>query len=129
MRSNSSRIALGKEHLGLAIVLTENTLIRRLISERLHKIYGARPVLYSGKACVQEAVEGLSTSDLFGEPAPVWIELPEKLSAKQWSEYAQQLSAQRTSASGTLYFSPGIRSSWCSRVQSASVERASDCHL
>lgn len=98
-----SGLLAGKEHSGLSIVLTDNTLIRRLISERLHKIYGARPVLYSGKTCVQEAVEALSTSDLFGEPAPVWIELPEKLSAKQWSEYAQQLSQLSEPARQELY--------------------------
>ncbi|NBO38047.1 hypothetical protein EBU99_05640 [bacterium] len=75
----------------LKIVLTDSTLIRRLISERLLKITGSRAQLFSGKSPVQLAVESLSTGDLFGEPAPVWIELPEKISAKQWSEFTAQL--------------------------------------
>ncbi|MEN9530353.1 MAG: hypothetical protein RI932_2226 [Pseudomonadota bacterium] len=75
----------------LRIVLTDNSLIRRLVAERLLRLYGTRAVLYSGKNPVQEAVEALSTQDLFGAPAPVWIELPEKISAKQWSEFTLQL--------------------------------------
>ncbi|MEY4064063.1 MAG: hypothetical protein RIR26_271 [Pseudomonadota bacterium] len=70
----------------LRLILTDSSLIRRLIAERLRQLFSVRPVLYSGKNPVQEAVEALSTQDLFGEPAPVWIELPEKISAKQWTE-------------------------------------------
>jgi hypothetical protein len=98
-----SGLLTGKEHCGLFVVLTDNTLIRRLISERLLKIYGTRAVLHSGKNCVQEAVESLSTGDLFGEPAPVWIELPEKISAKQWNEFAQQLSQLSSPARQELF--------------------------
>jgi hypothetical protein len=81
----------GKEQAALFVILTDNTLVRRLIAERLLRLYGARAVLHSGKNCVQEAVESLATGDLFGEPAPVWIELPEKISSKQWTEFSQQL--------------------------------------
>lgn len=75
----------------LRIVLTDNTLLRRLIEERLRKISGTRPILHSGKSPLQGAVESLSTQDLFGEPALVWVELPEKISAKQWTEFTEQL--------------------------------------
>lgn len=87
----------------LRIVLTDNGLIRRLMSERLHKIYGTRAVLYSGKSPVQEAVESLSTQDLFGEPAPVWIELPEKITAKQWGEFTEQFNQLSDPARQELY--------------------------
>ena len=87
-----SELQSAKEQPRLRIVLTDNTLIRKLISDRLHKHAGVRPQLFSGKSAVQEAVESLSTGDLFGEPAPVWIELPDKLSAKQWAEAAGQFS-------------------------------------
>ncbi len=98
-----SGLLTGKEQAGLFVILTDNTLIRRLIAQRLHKIYGTRPALHSGKNCVQEAVEALSTGDLFGEPAPVWIELPEKISNKQWTEFAQQLSQLSSPARQELF--------------------------
>lgn len=87
----------------LNVVLTDNSLIRRLVAERLTKLSGQRPVLYSGKSPVQEAIEALSTSDLFGEPAPVWIELPEKISSKQWGEFAQQFAHLSEPARQELY--------------------------
>lgn len=98
-----SELQSGKESARLTLVLTDNTLIRRLIAERLTRLCGVRPQLFSGKAPVQEAVENLSTGDLFGEPAPVWIELPEKISAKQWTEFAQQLNQLSEPARQELY--------------------------
>jgi hypothetical protein len=93
----------------LRIVLTDNMLIRRLVAERLLRLYGQRAVLHSGKNPVQEAVESLSTQDLFGAPAPVWIELPEKISAKQWNEYTTQLSHLSDPARQELFiFAPAL---------------------
>ncbi|MFZ9521349.1 MAG: hypothetical protein ACO3A4_12810 [Silvanigrellaceae bacterium] len=87
-----SELQSAKENPRLKIVLTDNSLIRKLIADRLHRLAGVRPQLFSGKSAVQEAVESLSTGDLFGEPAPAWIELSEKMSAKQWTEAAGQFS-------------------------------------
>ncbi|MBM3382930.1 MAG: hypothetical protein FJY29_10875 [Betaproteobacteria bacterium] len=91
----------------LRIVLTDNTLIRRLAAERLLRLHGTRAVLHSGKNPVQEAVEALSTQDLFGAPAPVWIELPEKITSKQWNEFTTQLNHLSDPARQELYiFAP-----------------------
>ncbi len=87
----SELIAVTPEKPKLRIILCDSSLIRRLIGERLQRLAGTRPILHAGKSPVQPAVEALSTSDLFGEPAPVWIELSEKISAKQWNEFAAQL--------------------------------------
>lgn len=87
----SELTAITPEKPRLRIVLTDNSLIRRLIAERLRRLSGLAPKLVSGKSAVAEAVEALATGDLFGEPAPLWVELPEKISNKQWAEYTTQM--------------------------------------
>lgn len=87
----------------LRIVLTDSPLIRRLISERLRRLSGTAPKLLTGKSAVAEAVEELATGDLFGEPAPLWVELPEKITNKQWAEYASQLQHLSEPARNELY--------------------------
>lgn len=91
----------------LRIVLTDSPLIRRLVAQRLRRLSGVSPKLVSGKSPVAEAVEILATGDLFGEPAPVWIELPEKITQKQWTEYTAQLKHLSDPARQELYiFAP-----------------------
>jgi DNA polymerase III delta subunit len=98
-----SELFSAKERPRLRLIFSDNRLIRRLIEDRLRKISGQNPVLFSGKSPIQEAVESLSTGDLFGTPPPVWIELPEKISSKQWSDFSNQLSCLSEPARQELY--------------------------
>ena len=103
----SELTALTPEKPRLRLVLTDSPLIRRLVVERLRRLSGLSPKLITGKLAIAEAVEDLATGDLFGEPTPVWIELPEKITQKQWAEYAVQLNHLSEPARNELYiFAP-----------------------
>jgi hypothetical protein len=99
----SELTALTPEKPRLRLVLTDSSLIRRLIVERLRRLSGLSPKLITGKSAITEAVEELATGDLFGEPAPIWIELPEKISQKQWTDYTVQLNHLSEPARCELY--------------------------
>jgi DNA polymerase III delta subunit len=75
----------------LHLLLSDNPIFQRIIEGRVEKQEGSRPKLFQGNTAIEDFVHNAATPDMFSTPRTSVLVLPEKFSAKNWTEAKKQL--------------------------------------
>ncbi|KAB8031941.1 hypothetical protein [Fluviispira multicolorata] len=88
----------------IKFVLAENPIFKRIIENKVHLEVGNSPQRFIGKNAIIEFIEYIATGSLFSAPQKSIVEMPEKLTAKQWNEEKELLNRIPTPLETSAYF-------------------------
>lgn len=99
------QLLLEKEQVpNIKVIVTENQIYRKVIEEQIYKEAQHSPPTFSGKTAIVDYVEYAATGSLFFAQQKSVVELPEKLTAKQWEEEKRQLQRMPSKLEVSAFF-------------------------
>ncbi|BBH52494.1 hypothetical protein [Fluviispira sanaruensis] len=87
----------------IKFVLAENPIFKRIIENKMNCEIGACPQRFVGKNAISEFYEYIATGSLFSAPQKCIVEMPEKLTTKQWDEEKKLLNRIPTPLETSAY--------------------------
>jgi hypothetical protein len=88
----------------IKVVLSDNPIFQKKVSDLIFEQTTERPILFSGKSAIQEYINHISESGMFGSPQKSIVCLSEKWTQKQWDEERKILSRLPQHLESSAYF-------------------------
>lgn len=93
----------------IKVILSENQIYKKIVSEQIYFETKQQPNYFSGKNAIVDFIEYVSTGNMFFSTLKCIVELPEKMTAKQWEEEKKELSRLPSPVESSAYiFAPTI---------------------
>lgn len=89
---------------GIKVVLSDNPIFQKKISDLIFEQTGQRPAFFTGKYALQEHITHLSQGGMFGSPQKSVVFLSEKWTQKQWAEERKTLQRLPECPESSSYF-------------------------